>query len=153
HRVHVSSFPLVQPEKADYGSNAYVHNEVEHTHKLLEAVALRSTHSAYAVINFCKNARVLLSENASVSSNLLAMSPIPFNMIRFPSERPVRRHGSRPRFVFEGVSETQAEDEDHKANRADREQRVPWHAQPAQGLHEALAEELVAAGIPVTVFD
>src|SRR5215475_14053646 len=29
----------------------------------------------------------------------------------------------------------------------------PCHAEPAQGLHEALAEKLMAAGIPVAMFD
>src|SRR5262252_8495377 len=72
---------------------------------------------------------------------------------RAGSDRPLPNGGAGPAPFLEGVTEAQTEDEDHEADRADREQRVAWHAQPAQRLHEALAEELVAARIPVTVFD
>src|SRR5262245_52234775 len=42
-----------------------------------------------------------------------------------PSGSPGSR---RSPFILEGVAETQAEDEDHVANGADREERVPGHA-------------------------
>src|SRR5262245_2408193 len=51
--------------------------------------------------------------------------------------------------LIEGVSQAKTEHEDHEADRADCEEGVSRHTEPAKGLHDALAEELAAAGIPV----
>src|SRR5262252_6933902 len=61
--------------------------------------------------------------------------------------------GRRPPLILQRVPKSQPKNEEHERDRADREERVSRYPEPPQGLHEALAEELTAAGIPVAVLD